>query len=157
HFKANRKVIFTPGSVIDPDSQSGFMESTLRAMFAGIERQLILQRTQGAKEALRREGKHPNADRLLPRGVAYDRATDKGSYWEPWASRIKLAYELLLQGDSFRAIGRKTGFSNRGVSYTLSNAIWCGIRRYDTRYSGPKIRMANGKTRKTPVKRKEPL
>lgn len=148
HFKANRKVIFTPGNIIDPDSQSGFMESTLRAMFAGVERQLILQRTQGAKEALRREGKHPNGSRLLPRGVTYDRPTGKWSYAEPWASKVKLAYDLLFQGDSFQTIAQKTGFSTRGIAYSLANPIWCGTRRYDKRYTGAKVRMASGKTRK---------
>jgi DNA invertase Pin-like site-specific DNA recombinase len=77
HFKLNRKRIFTPGGIIDPATQTGFMESTMRAMFAGYERQMIASRTKAGKEELRKQGRHPQGSQMLPNGIDYDRTTYK--------------------------------------------------------------------------------
>jgi DNA invertase Pin-like site-specific DNA recombinase len=132
HFKLNRKRIFTPSSIIDPGSQSGFMESTMRAMFAGIERTLIRERTQGAKEALRKKGVNPGSAKLLPRGVAFDRKSGTWSYVEPHASRITLAYQLLFEGKSYYSIAARIGggWTAAGIKKALSNPLWQGIRSF---------------------------
>jgi DNA invertase Pin-like site-specific DNA recombinase len=132
HFKVNRKRIFTPSGIIDPASQSGFMESTMRAMFAGVERQLIRERTQGAKEEKRKKGLHPGSAKLLPRGVAFDRKSGAWSYVEPHASRIRLAYTLLFENRSYYSIAARigAGWTAAGIKKALSNPLWMGVRSY---------------------------
>ena len=74
HFRANRKMIWTP----DRDgrshsTQGGFLTSGFRGMLAGLERMLIVGRTTAGKEELRKRGWHPNGDHILPRGVGVER------------------------------------------------------------------------------------
>lgn len=132
HFKLNRKRIFTPGGIIDPGSQNGFLESSMKAMFAGYERQQIAARTLAAKEELRKQGRHPQGGQMLPRGVRYDKKTYQWSYDGVDSERMRRAYQLLFAGHSYESIAQQIGGyrTGSGVRIALMNSIWCGIRTY---------------------------
>ncbi len=132
HFKLNRKRIFTPGGIIDPATQTGFMESTMRAMFAGYERQMIASRTKAGKEELRKQGRHPQGSQMLPRGVNYDRTTYTWSYDGVDSERVRRAYRMLFEGLSYRAIADTIGggWSLKGIRDTMTNTIWYGVRTF---------------------------
>jgi DNA invertase Pin-like site-specific DNA recombinase len=140
NFRLNRKKIWTPGEVVDPSTQGGFLISGFRGLFAGLERQLIAQRTQDGKEAYRKRGWHGDGgSQSLPRGVAVERLREgrrvvdfRWFYTEPDASIVRRAYQLLLEGFSYRAIADAVGngWSNVGLRYTLANTIWYGVRTY---------------------------
>jgi hypothetical protein len=63
--------------------------------------------------------------------LSYSKATG-WTYTEPDASRIRKAYDLLFERKSWKAIAAEIGggFSCHGVSRTLSNPVWKGLRRY---------------------------
>lgn len=132
HFRLNRRRIFTPGGIIDPATQTGFMESSMKAMFAGYERQQIATRTLSAKEELRKQGRHPQGPRMLPRGVCYDRATFKWSYDGIDSERVRRAYQLLFAGHSYDSIAQQIGGyrTGTGVRIALMNSIWYGVRTF---------------------------
>ncbi|MGA7239447.1 MAG: recombinase family protein [Bryobacteraceae bacterium] len=132
HFKLNRKRIFTPGGIIDPATQTGFMESTMRAMFAGYERQMISSRTRSGKEELRKQGRHPQGAQDLPRGVNYDRTSYQWSYDGVDSERVRRAYRMLFEGSSYRAIVATIGggWSIKGIRDTMKNSIWFGVRTF---------------------------
>ena len=132
HFKLNRKRIFTPGGIIDPATQTGFMESTMRAMFAGYERQMISSRTKAGKEELRKQGRHPQGEQMLPRGVNYDRTTYTWSYDGVDSERVRRAYRMLFEGSSYRAIAATIGggWSIKGIRDTMKNTLWYGVRTF---------------------------
>jgi DNA invertase Pin-like site-specific DNA recombinase len=132
YFRANRRKIWTPGEVVDPSTQSGFLVSGVRGLLAGLERQLILSRTATAKEELRKKGRHPGSAKLLPRGVVFDRKSGAWSYTEPHVSRIRLAYRLLFEGRSYYDIAARIGggWTGAGIKKALSNPLWVGIRCY---------------------------
>ena len=154
HFKRNGKRIYTPGSVIDPNTQSGWMESMLRGMFAGMERKAIRERTMGGKERLRLQKRAVNGAHTLPRGVLYDKQTGTWSYDldpadptpRPKGHRagdalvIPAAFDLLANRRlSWKAIADTVGngWTYNGIRNTLRNPIWIGIRRYATECTGP--------------------
>jgi hypothetical protein len=156
HFKLNGKRIFTPGSVIDPNTQSGWMESMLRGMFAGMERKAIRERTMGGKERLRMKNRHVNGAHALPRGVLFDKSTGVWSYDldpddptpRPKGHRagdalmIRTAFDLFVNRKlSYQAIADTVGngWTGVGIRTTLRNPIWIGIRRYDKERTGPVV------------------
>jgi DNA invertase Pin-like site-specific DNA recombinase len=157
YFRSNGKKIFTPTGTIDPASQSGWMESMLRGMFAGIERETIRARTMGGKERLRLQKRHVNGATTLPRGVLFDRKTGLWSYDldpadpspRPRGHRagdalvVRTIFDLFVnQKLSYEAIAETVGngWSYNGIRSTLANPIWIGIRRYDKERTGPVIR-----------------
>jgi DNA invertase Pin-like site-specific DNA recombinase len=132
HFRLNRKRIFTPGGIIDPATQNGFLESSMKAMFAGYELQQIAARTLAGKEELRKQGRHPLGEHMLPRGVNYDRTTYVWSYDGIDSERVRRAYGLLLEGSSYRAITATIGggWSIQGIRGAMRNTIWYGVRTF---------------------------
>jgi DNA invertase Pin-like site-specific DNA recombinase len=153
-----KKLIWTPGNVIDLTEDSGFMITGIFALMAGMERKQILRRVATAKEEQRKRGRCANARITLPRGVDFDFKTGKWSWVEPWASRILTAYDLLLSGLSLRQIVAEIGgYSDRGLSIALRNPIWIGIRRYDQK-RGEKYQSRNGRqVGRRKISRSEPL
>ena len=139
HFRSNRKMIWTPGEMVDPSSQGGFLTSGFRGMLAGLERMLIVSRTTAGKEELRKRGWHPNGDHILPRGVGVERIRDgkktigcRWFYEEPDSSRVRRAYQLLLSGLSYNAIAATIGgnWSDTGIARAMANTIWYGVRTF---------------------------
>src|ERR1700741_5089045 len=74
-FQRSKKKIWTPGQEIDINTQAGFLTSGIMGVIAGFERQMILARTSAGKEISRQRGGNPNGSAVLPRGVAYSKAT----------------------------------------------------------------------------------
>src|SRR4029077_989061 len=115
-FRANRRRIWTPSGVVEPWTQTGFMQCSMQSMFAGMERQQIVARTTAGKEELRKRGWHPNGDQLLPRGVGCERIKEgkrtigmRWFYTEPDAARVRRAFQLLLAGNSYDSIAQTVG------------------------------------------------
>jgi DNA invertase Pin-like site-specific DNA recombinase len=131
-FQRNGKLIFIGSQAIDLRTDAGYMQCGMSGMSAAIEKRMILNRTLGGKERARAAGKHPGGQHLLPRGLAYDKATGQWSYTEPDASRVRRCYDLLFQGESFEDIAKAVGFrTGRGVACILRNSCWKGIRRFE--------------------------
>jgi DNA invertase Pin-like site-specific DNA recombinase len=147
HFRSNGKRIYTPSGVIDPNTQSGWMESMLRGMFAGLEREEIRKRTMGGKERLRMQKRHVNGAMSLPRGVLFDKSTGIWSYDLAGDARvIPVIFDLFVNRKlSYHGIADSVGngWSYNGVRSTLSNKIWIGVRVYDREKTGPVIRSKN--------------
>jgi DNA invertase Pin-like site-specific DNA recombinase len=143
HFRSHRKLIFSAKEgVLDPASDAGFMMSLMSGAQAGMEWRELRRRTMQGKEEKRREGRHVQGPRALPRGVDYDKTTGKWSYIDPDASRVARMYPLLLAGDSYETIAAKVGggWSDEGVRGTLDNRIW----GYGERVYGPDDRREEG-------------
>jgi DNA invertase Pin-like site-specific DNA recombinase len=130
-FQRTKKKILTPGQEIDLTTTSGFLTSGIMGVIAGFERQMILARTSAGKKISRQRGGNPNGSAVLPRGVAYSKATG-WCYVEPDCSRIRQAYDLLFERRSWHDIAERIGggFTHAGVSNSLKNPIWAGVRRY---------------------------
>jgi site-specific DNA recombinase len=130
-FQRTKKLIWTPGQEIDLSTNTGFLTSGIMGVIAGFERQLILSRTTAGKETVRLRGGHPDGGVALPRGIAYSKKTG-WSYTEPDASLVRRAYDLLFERRSWHDIAAQLGhgWTYSGVSNTLRNPIWKGIRRY---------------------------
>jgi DNA invertase Pin-like site-specific DNA recombinase len=130
HFQRSRKLLFTPGQVIDVESEAGWLVSGMFGLSAGLEKRAILKRTLSGKERARDSGKHPGGAQLLPRGLAYSKE-DGWRYIEPDAGRVRKAYDLLFAGMSFTDIASEVGFrTGHGVAIILRNTCWKGIRTY---------------------------
>lgn len=156
-FMRHGKKIWTPAQVIDLGEDSGFLTSGVLALIAGLERKQMLCRVRSAKEAQRRRGRHPNSKLCLPRGVDFDFKTGNWSWVEPWASHIRRAFELLLDGASVRSIAAEIGYTPRGLGIALRNPIWTGRRLYSHR-RGEKYPSRNGRqVDRKKVLRPEPL
>jgi DNA invertase Pin-like site-specific DNA recombinase len=138
HFRANKKLIWTPAEMVDPSTQGGFLMSGFRGLLAGLERQLIVSRTTAGKEVQRERGWHPNGDQILPRGVGCERIKEgkrtvgvRWFYAEPDASRVRCAFELLLAGNSYRSIAATVGggWTANGIRNTMLK--YALVRRAD--------------------------
>jgi DNA invertase Pin-like site-specific DNA recombinase len=126
-------VFYLPSGPIDVASDDGSLMGMLQGWMAGRERKQILARMMDAKEALRRQGKHPSGASTLPYGVAYDRQVGKWSY-TPEASKVREIFEKVLQGETnYQELSRQTGMARTNVRYLLTNPIYAGWRVYDTR------------------------
>ncbi len=132
--KDSRKTIWSAREgEVEPWTPKGFSICMTAALQSGSEWRELRRRCMDGKESLRLEGKHVNGDTSLPRGVAYDRATEKWSYQEPDCTRVQRMCELLLAGNSFHTIAAKVGggWTFQGVRTTLRNPIWgYGVRVY---------------------------
>jgi site-specific DNA recombinase len=130
-FQRTKKLIFTPGQVIDLNTQAGFLTSGIMGVIAGFERQMILARTSAGREIARQRGGNPCGSVVLPRGVTYSK-TAGWAYVEPYASQVRKAYELLFERRSWHDIAERIGggFTFNGIRLSLMNPIWKGVRRY---------------------------
>ncbi len=96
------------------------------ALKSGAEWRTLRDRTMDGKETLRLEKKHASGPNAMPRGVGYDKISERWSYQEPYCSYIRRMCELLLAGDSFHTIAAKIngGWTFQSVRRTLRNPIW---------------------------------
>ncbi len=159
HFLKQRKLIWTPSSRLDVHEDSGFMEALVSGMMAGLDRRRILRNTQTAKEENRKRGRCANAKITLPQGVDFDFKTGQWSWVEPWATRIKTAFDILVTTNrSVLSIARELGYaSDRALYNQLRNPIWMGYRVY-TQKRGEKRPSRNGRqTDRRKIPRVEPL
>jgi hypothetical protein len=103
---------------------------TIQAAFAALERNIIRDRMRDAKEALRRQGKHPGGQSSLPFGVEYSR--EKGWNYTAEAEKVNHAFAMLLGGNcNYVEIARKLNIPRSSLRYILENPIYVGWRVYD--------------------------
>jgi site-specific DNA recombinase len=138
-FQRSKKLIFTPGQIIDMTTNAGFLSTGILGVVAGFERQMILSRTLAGKEICRQRGGSPNGPQSIPRGLAYDKRTHKWSYVEPYASMIRQAYDLIFERRSYKEIARRLGgtLSHQVLRLTLRSPVWKGIRAYTAKREAP--------------------
>jgi DNA invertase Pin-like site-specific DNA recombinase len=159
YFLKQRKLIWTPSSRLDVHEDSGFMEALVSGMMAGLDRRRILRNTQTAKEENRKRGRCANAKITLPQGVDFDFRTGEWSWVEPWATRIKTAFDMLVATNrSVLSIARELGYaSDRALYNQLRNPIWTGYRVY-TQKRGEKRPSRNGRQAdRKKIRRVDPL
>jgi DNA invertase Pin-like site-specific DNA recombinase len=159
-FLRNHKLIWTPSGPIDVTEDSGFLQVIVQSMMAGLDRRRILRNTWMGKEENRKRKRCANSKITLPQGVDFDFRTGVWSWVEPYASRMKLAYKLLLAGNaSVWSIAAALGYPCKRTLYNqLRNPIWIGIREYRDRRGDVKYRSQNGhQSDRKKVPRPEPL
>jgi DNA invertase Pin-like site-specific DNA recombinase len=159
HFLKQRKLIWTPSSTLDVHEDSGFMKALISGMMAGLDRRRILRNTQTAKEENRKRGHCANAKITLPPGVDFDFKTGQWNWVEPWATRIKTAFDILVTTSrSVLSIAKELGYaSDRALYNQLRNPIWTGYRVY-TQKRGEKRPSRNGRQAdRKKIRRVEPL
>ncbi len=174
HFGRNKKLIFTPSARIDPTTSEGRMTLVMGGLMSGEELHKIRDRCNGGKMTKRLEGKHPGGNQLLPKTVKFVRVRNAEgiktgeTYWELVpieVARMKLAFQLLFEGDSYELIAEKIGggWTGSGLHRAMMNPIHIGIRRYQWEAKGdeymPKASAKNPKPKKRRrlVKRAAPL
>jgi DNA invertase Pin-like site-specific DNA recombinase len=130
-----KAMLYLPDGPIDFSSKSGRLMGTIRAAMAGAERTELLERSWGAKEEMRKEGKCPSGHITWPYGVAYDRSLKgKGWHYTHDAEKVRQAFKLFISGEtSFSVIASKTGLSRTALPTILTNPIYKGWRVYNSR------------------------
>ena len=152
YFSDTGTCIYTPGEVIDPSTQTGFMMGGVRGIFAGLEKQFIRDRFAGTKDAKRRRQEYAGP---LPAGVKYDKKKKEWSWKEPEVSLMKEAYRRLLAGDSVLAISAMLGCAPWTAKKRLINPVWKSVRRFDEGRKGKKVRSKNNTMYRNRGPRKE--
>jgi site-specific DNA recombinase len=142
-------LLYLPEGPIDFTSKTGRLFGTIRAAFAGLERQEILERVWTAKEEKRKRGELAQSEVVLPFGVGYKAGK---FFYKPEAEKIREAFRQFLAGNqNYSAHARTVGVTPRGMHLILRNAIWTGWRVIDKkrdlssagRYSGVNGRQAD--------------
>lgn len=129
-FQRARKLIWTPGQEIDVTTQTGFLTLGIQGVISGVERMTIIGRLKGGKETVRLRGGNADGGKAIPRGLTYSKAAG-WSYTEPDATRMRKAYDLLLERRSWRDIAARVGgMTPEGLRRSLMNTVWKGIRTY---------------------------
>lgn len=129
HFIDTQTVLYLPDGPIDLASKTGRLLGTIRAAIAGVERTEITERMQGAKESMRRAGKHPGGDSSLPFGVGYSR--DRGWFYTADSEKVREAFDMFLGGEtSYARIGDRLNIARASVRFILENPIYTGWRIY---------------------------
>ena len=88
---------WAPDGPIDFAAKTGRLLGTIRAALAGMEKTEFLERSQGAREEMRRQGKCPSAPMTWPKGVAYDKV--RGWYYLPEITQVRKCFDLFLAGE----------------------------------------------------------
>jgi DNA invertase Pin-like site-specific DNA recombinase len=130
-FAETSTILYLPEGPMDFRNKTGRLLGTIRAAIAGLEISEIKERTWAAKESMRRAGKFPSADILLPFGVGYDRATEKWFY-KPEAEKVAEVFRRFLAGDTnYDRLSEFLGLSRGSVKNILMNPIFMGWRVID--------------------------
>jgi DNA invertase Pin-like site-specific DNA recombinase len=130
NFADSKTLLYLPDGAIDFSTKSGKMIGGIRALFAGYEKTEFLEKSQGAREEMRKLGKCPSSPLTWPTAVAYDKVT--GWKYLPEITKVRKCFELFLSGVSnWNEIERATGILKWNVRGILSNPIYNGWRVYD--------------------------
>ncbi|WP_319405793.1 recombinase family protein [uncultured Desulfosarcina sp.] len=137
HFKETNTLIYLPDQLIDLNTQSGFLIGGFQSIISGNELTQIKKRMLAAKEVKRKDGKHPNCDITLPRGVAYDRQNEN-YYYTDEAEQVKILFRLSCDEgiNNYCELERRTGIKHRTIPNLLKNELYIGYRTY-TEKRGP--------------------
>ena len=145
--------IFAAGQEFDFANPISILMVKLLISFAEFERTLILNRSRGAVRELCRSGRHPFGQRLLPRGISYNRETNEWSVNEQIAPILE-AFRLMDAGEhNIAEIARRVGLHERALHNYLRNRLYSGWRIYDTGREAKKVTSRRGRR----YKRKVPL
>ncbi|HKP05450.1 MAG TPA: recombinase family protein [Chthoniobacterales bacterium] len=140
-----RVPIIADGTEIDFSS----FATAIPLLFAADERLDNVQKISDSKAALRLEGKLASGGKTLPFAVRYSRRKHKFRYDVKDIWRVQKAFELVDLGNTnLSSVARATGFQRTGIRYILTNPIYIGIRRYDTKRD-PNVKRVGRDGRKT--------
>lgn len=129
-FADSKTLLYLPDGPIDFSTKSGKMIGGIRALFAGYEKTEFLEKSQGAREEMRKLGKCPSAPMTWPTAVAYE--DGRGWFYLPEITKVRKCFELFLSGISnYNELERETGLTRWNVRGILSNPIYSGWRVYD--------------------------
>lgn len=170
-FKENRKLIYTPSEVIDPNNDAGETILTINGLMSGQELKRIRARTQRGLRTMRLEGKASGGSHTLPKTVRYvremraDGVRTGVAHWElipEIAAKARYAFDLLLEGhysfDTIATMVQGPWQDGTAMRRFLINPINVGIRRYAQLYDGPEYRpIPTAKNPKPKPKRKKRL
>lgn len=128
-FADTHTILYLPDGPIDLGSKTGRLLGGVRALFAGLERSEIIERSWTAKEAMRRRGELAQSSSCLPWGVGYK---DGKFFYKPEAERVREAFRRLLAGEHrYQVLRGICGVSTPGIRSILKNPIWTGWRVID--------------------------
>src|SRR5207249_8511534 len=128
HFIETKTILYLPDGPMDLASKQGKLLGAIRAAMAGLERVDIAERTQAAKEAMRRAGKHPGGSATLPYAVGYSK--DRGWYYTEEAAKVRRAFALFLGGQTcYETIAGELGLSRTNLRFLLQNPVYAGDRK----------------------------
>ncbi|MGH9747264.1 MAG: recombinase family protein [Candidatus Acidiferrales bacterium] len=129
-FQDTGTLLYLPDGPLDLNSKTGKLVAGLRAIIAGNELSEIRERVWSAKEEMRRAGKNPGGDIVLPYGVGYTR--EQGYFYKPEAEHVREAFRRLLSGEtSYTELGKPLDFTPQGMHTLFTNPIYNGWRVYD--------------------------
>jgi DNA invertase Pin-like site-specific DNA recombinase len=130
-FAETHTVLYLPEGPMDFRNKTGRLMGTIRAAIAGLEMSEIKERTWAAKESMRRAGKFPSADIILPFGVGYERGAQNW-YYKPEAEKVAEVFRRFLSGNTnYDALSEFLGLSRGSVKNILTNPIFTGWRVID--------------------------
>ena len=130
HFIETKTILYLPDGPLDLASKQGKLLGAIRAAMAGLECADIVERTQAAKEAMRRAGKHPGGRATLPYAVGYSK--DRGWYYKEEAAKVRRVFDLFLGGQTcYETIAGELGLSRTNLQFLLQNPIYTGWKVYD--------------------------
>ena len=130
HFIETKTILYLPDGPMDLASKQGKLLGAIRAAMAGLERADIVERTQAAKEAMRRAGKHPGGRATLPYAVGYSK--DRGWYYTEEAAKVRRAFALFLGGQTcYETIAGELSLSRTNLRFLLQNPVYAGWKVYD--------------------------
>lgn len=138
--------IYTPDSVIDLNTDTGFLLGGIQSIMAGLDRRQIKSRMWQGKEEKRKQGYCPQSRITWPTGVSYDKEKEK-YYYNEYSSKVKQAFDILLKENitNFKEISRRTGIQDRTLANIFRNKIYIGIRRYDQKRGNEKYPSLDGR------------
>jgi site-specific DNA recombinase len=132
-FADSHTLLYLPDGPIDFASKMGRLMGTMRAAIAGLERSEIQERMTSAKEQMRREGRWPNSEHVLPHGVGYDRKTCRW-YYKPESEKVREVFRRFLSGDTnYDRLSEVLGMSRGSARNILMNPLYAGWAVYDQR------------------------
>jgi DNA invertase Pin-like site-specific DNA recombinase len=157
-FQDTGTLLYLPDGPLDLNSRTGKLVAGLRAIIAGNELSEIRERVWSAKEEMRRAGKNPGGDVVLPYGVGYSR--EQGYFYKPDAENVREAFRRLLGGEtSYTELGKLLGFTPQGMHTVFTNPIYNGWRVYEKKRdmsSAARRYSAGGRQGDRPKIRREP-
>jgi len=136
-FAQHRCLLITESQTFDWADAGQALSGGLFALLASHDRRTTLHKLNSAKELLRKAGKNPCGDHSLPRGLRYDRKTQKFFYDPVEILKVQEAFRLLdPAGDgegltNLTAVARRLGWKRGGLHTNLLNEAWLGYRTYD--------------------------